>query len=155
MFNSPPRGRDTGASAPLPTADGGKRGVFSVLAADVVVTGNISAETDLHIDGRVEGDVACGALVQGGDSVIVGGVAAENARLAGSIEGKVRVRQLQIERTARIAGDVEYEAITIENGARVEGHLRHKSPGTLAIGAATNVTPIGKPADAADQRLIS
>ena len=75
--------------------------MFSVLGPDVIVTGNVTATADLHIDGRVEGDVHCGSLAQGADSQIFGSVTAESARLAGAIEGTVRVRQLTIERSAQ------------------------------------------------------
>ncbi|MEO9131619.1 MAG: polymer-forming cytoskeletal protein [Sphingomonas sp.] len=122
------RGRDAGSSlssAPQPQSHGGKRGMFSVLGADVIVTGNIAATADLHIDGRVDGDVHCGSLVQGTESRIHGAVKAESARLAGAIEGSVSVRQLTIERAARITGDVEYETIAIENGASIDGCLKH------------------------------
>ena len=50
---------------------------FSVLGSDVAIKGNISAKADLHIDGRVDGDIACTSLVQGETSEIVGGVTAE------------------------------------------------------------------------------
>lgn len=115
----PPREGHPGGSV------GAKRGMFSVIGPDVTVTGNISATADLHIDGRVEGDVNCGALVQGPDSRIVGAVNAEQARLAGTIEGAVAVRQLTVERSAKIQGDVEYETIAIENGAHIDGRLKH------------------------------
>jgi len=46
-----------------------------------VITGNVSATVDLHIDGRVEGDIGCAGLVQGPDSVIHGNVTAKSARL--------------------------------------------------------------------------
>ncbi|WP_262504019.1 polymer-forming cytoskeletal protein [Sphingosinithalassobacter sp. CS137] len=101
--------------------------MFSVLGPDVVVTGNVTATNDLHIDGRVEGDVNCGSLAQGSESQIFGSVVAESARLAGSIEGAVRVKQLTVERSAKITGDVEYENITIENGGHIDGRLKHMS----------------------------
>ena len=109
------------------TSGSGKRGMFSVLGPDVVVTGNITASADLHIDGRVEGDVNCGTLAQGADSPIFGSVTADTARLAGAIEGGVRVKQLTVERSAKITGDVEYENITIENGGNIDGRLKHMS----------------------------
>ncbi len=130
MFSSKDsRGRDTGPVIPPapPQPNNAKRGMFSVLGPDVVVTGNVSATADLHIDGRVEGDVNCGTLAQGAESQIFGSVTAEIARLAGSIEGAVRVRQLTIERSAKITGDVEYENITIENGGHIDGRLKHMS----------------------------
>lgn len=126
------RTRDT--AAPLPPAPreghpagstGAKRGMFSVIGPDVTVTGNIKASADLHIDGRVDGDVDCGALVQGADSRIVGTVIAAEARIGGTVEGKVSVRQLTVERSAKIHGDVEYETIAIENGAHIDGRLKH------------------------------
>lgn len=136
MFNNK-TGRDAGftpsPAASAGAATNGKRGMFSVLGADVTITGNIRATADLHIDGHVEGDVDASTVVQGADSRITGNVRAESARITGTIEGKVIVRQLTIERTARINGDIDYETITIENGATLDGHLRHKSPGTLKI----------------------
>lgn len=99
--------------------------MFSVIGPDVVITGNIAATADLHIDGRVDGDISCGNLVQGNDSRINGALKAENARLGGTIEGSVSVRQLTIERAARITGDVEYESIAIETGASIDGRLKH------------------------------
>lgn len=136
MFNNK-TGRDAGFTAPPSPPSGGaangKRGMFSVLGADVAITGNIRASADLHIDGHVEGDVDASNVVQGAESRITGNLRAETARITGTIEGKVVVRQLVIERTARITGDIDYETITIENGATLDGHLRHKSPGTLKV----------------------
>jgi cytoskeletal protein CcmA (bactofilin family) len=121
----------TGAVTPIPDApyqppaQPAKRSAFSVLGPDIIVTGSITATADLHIDGRVEGDVDCACLVQGPQSTIKGAIKAEKARLAGKIEGSVRARHLTVERAARIDGDVEYEAIAIETGASINGRLKH------------------------------
>lgn len=96
---------------------------FSVIGADVTITGNISASADLHIDGTVEGDIACASLVQGEKSSISGAVSAESARLAGKVTGSITARELVILRTARIEGDVHYDALTIEQGAEVDGRF--------------------------------
>lgn len=96
---------------------------FSVLGADTTIEGNIDASADLHIDGKIDGDISCAALVQGETSVIVGHVRAENARLAGSVKGSITARELVILKTARIEGDVRYDALTIEQGAQVDGKL--------------------------------
>jgi cytoskeletal protein CcmA (bactofilin family) len=130
MFNSGSRSRDERpAMPPAPPQQASNRGrsMFSVLGADVTISGNVTATADLHIDGRIEGDVHCGSLAQGAESQIFGNVTADTARLAGAVEGTVRVKQLTIERTARITGDVEYENITIENGGHIDGRLKHMS----------------------------
>lgn len=128
MFNSN-RGRDERkGAAPGQSGASGKRGMFSVLGADVVIKGDVTATADLHVDGRIEGNVHCGNLAQGTDSRIFGSVTAETARIAGTIEGGVHARQITVERSARIIGDVEYETIAIENGGHVEGRMKHLGP---------------------------
>lgn len=96
---------------------------FSVIGADVVINGNITASADLHVDGTIEGDIKCAALVQGEKSSISGAVVAENARLAGKVTGSITARELVILKTAHIDGDVHYDALTIEQGAQVDGRF--------------------------------
>ena len=72
---------------------GSSSGSFSVLGADVTITGNISASTELHIDGTVEGDIDCASLVQGDGSQITGEVKAETARLL-AIDRKTLYRKI-------------------------------------------------------------
>ena len=122
---------------------------FSVLGSDLSITGDITASADLHIDGSVEGDIACSALVQGESSTVKGAVKAETARLAGTVEGSITARELVILKTAKITGDVFYDALTIERGAQVEGRFAHRdAKGKPAVqpggaGAKTEVTVAG------------
>lgn len=158
MFNSKDRGRDERpAMPPAPPQQSGssKRGMFSVIGPDMVITGNVTASADLHVDGRVEGDVNCGSLAQGTDSQIFGSVTAETARLAGAIEGTVRVKTLTVERSAKITGDVEYENITIENGGHIDGRLKHMSTVNAAAASgprAVEPAPVASPFGAANEQ---
>ncbi|MGB5076584.1 MAG: polymer-forming cytoskeletal protein, partial [Sphingorhabdus sp.] len=70
---------------------------FSIIASDVEIIGNLNARVDLHIDGKVQGDVICGNLVQGEGSMIAGKVIAVSARLSGQVEGSIEVGELVIE----------------------------------------------------------
>lgn len=118
------------------SATGARHTPFSLIGTDVVISGNIAATVDLHIDGKVEGDIACAALVQGPESRIKGHVSARNARLAGLVDGSIDAEDLIVEATARITGDVTYERITIAAGGQVEGRFAHKGgvhPGDLKL----------------------
>lgn len=103
-----------------PVANGS---TFSVLGADVAIKGNVEASADLHVDGTVEGDIACTSLVQGEASRVEGTINADAARLSGTIKGTINVRELVILKSARIDGDVHYETLTIEQGATVNGRF--------------------------------
>ena len=94
---------------------------FSVIGADVTIRGDIEASADLHVDGSVVGDLVCASLVQGETSRIEGAIAADTARLSGTVKGTITARDLVILKSARIDGDVHYEALTIEQGAQVNG----------------------------------
>ena len=121
MFNS-----KTTSTPPRP-ASGSSRSMsgstFSVLGADMASKGDITAGADLHIDGRVEGDITCASIVQGESSEVTGAIKAESARLAGVIHGSITARELVVLATARIHGDVHYDSLSIEQGAQVDGRL--------------------------------
>ena len=116
MFSKKPAGR----SAPEARSSMGGS-TFSILGADLVIKGDLVAKADLHIDGRVEGDIACASLVQGESGTVAGAIVAGSARLAGTVKGSVDAGTLVILKTARIEGDVTYGALTIEEGAQVDG----------------------------------
>lgn len=110
----------------MKTAGGARSATFSIIGADVTISGDIRASVDLHIDGRVEGDIVCAGLIQGESSHIKGHVEAQSARLAGHVEGAVHAGELVIEASAHITGDVSYESISVAPGAHVEGRFGHR-----------------------------
>ena len=115
---------------------------FSVLGSDLTITGDIAASADLHIDGTVKGDIACASLVQGESSTIEGAVTAETARLAGKVLGSITARELIILKTARIEGDVHYDALTIEQGAEVEGRFARREDKPVRAASAPELTAV-------------
>lgn len=117
----------TPGDAPTASATGSRNAPFSLIGGDVVVTGDVHATVDLHIDGRIEGDLSCAGLVQGPDSVIRGAVTARTARIAGTIEGSVTADELIVEKGARIVGDCTYGTLTVAPGASVEGQFKPKA----------------------------
>lgn len=119
-------------SQPARLATGARHTTFSIIGADVVVTGNVTATVDLHVDGRIEGDLTCANLVQGQDSVIKGAIVAESAKLSGTVDGSINAKDLTIHTTARITGDVTYENLSIEQGSQVDGRFTHRRGGAIA-----------------------
>ncbi len=116
MFSKKPESNDR------PSVSGVTAGsTFSVLGPDIAIDGDLTATADLHLDGRINGDVTCAALVQGEASEVTGAIVAESARIAGKIKGSITAGVLVILKSARIEGDVAYGALTIEEGAQVDG----------------------------------
>ena len=121
MFSKKPESTVRPSSSPMAAT------TFSVLGPDIAISGDLKATADLHIDGRIEGDISCAALIQGEGSEVVGMVVADSARVAGTIKGSITAGVLAILKTARIEGDVAYGALTIEEGAQVDGKFSHRA----------------------------
>ncbi len=118
MFSKKPQPPRLPARSSVSAAPG-----FSILGADTAIKGDVTAASDLHIDGRIEGDIACASLIQGESSEIIGAVKVQSARLAGMVRGTIEAGELVILKTAEIHGDVHYDALTIEPGAKVDGRF--------------------------------
>ena len=124
--------------SPAPKTMAGKS-TFSVIGPDVSIKGDISATVDLHVDGNVEGDIACTSIVQGEGGVVTGAIEAETARLAGHVIGSITARDLVVLQSAKIEGDVHYDTLTIEQGADVEGRFAPRASKTSAAKPATAI----------------
>ena len=121
------------ASRPSPVESGASEhagarsdtAAVSVIGADILVTGNIEAEVDLHIEGRVMGDVRCATLILGENSSVKGKVLAQRVRVSGIIEGAIETIDLAIEATARVKGEVTFSRLRVATGGVIEGTMTH------------------------------
>ena len=108
---------------------------LSFIGNDVVVSGDVTSGSSIHIDGRIEGNVRCETLIQGEGGTIAGHIHADTAHLSGLVDGTVKARLLTLEPSARVTGDVTYETLSIAAGASIEGRLARKEGGQVAESA--------------------
>jgi cytoskeletal protein CcmA (bactofilin family) len=134
-----------------PVRGQGKGATFSFIGAEVSVTGDIATPGQLHVDGKVTGDVHCGTLTQGESGAVSGNIVAGEACLAGLVDGTVEAGTLTLEPSARVTGDILYETLTIATGAQIEGRFKRRrgaedgSKGAKLAAAAAAVPAPGKP----------
>ena len=119
---------------------------ISYIGGEMAVTGDIDTPGALHIDGKVTGDVRCGALTQGAGGAVHGNIKVGEARLAGLIDGAVEAGNLSLEASARVTGDVLYDSLSVATGAEVEGRFRRRRGGEAEGSAAAKTAASAKPA---------
>ncbi len=112
---------------------GGGSGSLSFIGSEVTITGNVSGQGDVHLDGTIEGDVQCRSLILGPGGRIRGNNEADTATLAGTVEGTVSAATLTSEKTARVRGDLAYDSVSMETGAQVDGRVSHRG-GSVDVG---------------------
>ena len=131
MFGS---GKSSGRSA----------GVETLIGRQTELKGDIRFSGGLHVDGRIQGDVAATSTAEQPAHLSVS--------ISGSIEGSVRVpslvlngsivgdvytsEKLTLGAKSRVTGDVHYKLIEMAGGAQVNGKMVHESAEVAAAEAA-------------------
>ncbi len=122
----------------------------SVLSSDLTVTGNITTQGDVQIEGTVDGDIRAHQLTVGDSATIRGEIVADEIIVNGRVVGRVRGLKVRLSATARVEGDIVHKTIAIESGAHFEGSVqRQEDP--LGSGVTPKLAPPTAPrADKAD-----
>ncbi|MEM7372870.1 MAG: polymer-forming cytoskeletal protein [Bacteroidota bacterium] len=95
----------------------------NVISEGTVVVGNINAEGDLRVEGKVIGTLVCNSkLIISGAGYIEGNVDARVATVEGEIKGNVVTRELlTIDKTGKIFGDIFTQKLVVQMGAIFTG----------------------------------
>lgn len=96
----------------------------TIISADLTVTGSLTSDGEVLVDGTVEGDVTSANLSISQNGTIVGSVRAGHALIRGRVDGQIRALEVTLTGTAQVTGDVYHDRLTIEPGAQIDGHCR-------------------------------
>ncbi|PHI18328.1 hypothetical protein CEQ90_18640 [Lewinellaceae bacterium SD302] len=130
MFGSSKDTKDTSPAKSNSGRTGGtpSRGLNTVNEG-TVMTGDLVADSDIRIDGTINGDLKCKAkVIIGPKGSIKGTVNCDSAVIEGKFDGRLEVREsLVIKETADIIGDVVTKNIAMSSGASFDGTLSTKT----------------------------
>lgn len=95
----------------------------NIIAQGTKIVGTITTNSDIRIDGELEGDLSCkGKVVVGQQGNIKGNVDCANAEIMGNINGKMNVSgTLSLKSTSRIWGQIKTKILSIEPEAQFTG----------------------------------
>jgi cytoskeletal protein CcmA (bactofilin family) len=117
---------------------------FSSVGSGLVIDGNVTGAGDLHLDGTVKGDVRVNHLTVGESGSIEGKVEAETIEVRGRIVGSIQGRQVKLQATAYVEGDITHEQLAIDVGAYFQGRCLQRRPEAFQAN-----TGIASPAESA------
>ena len=97
--------------------------VYNALTSGSKIIGTIVADSDIRIDGTVEGDLQCsGKLVIGEQGKLKGTIVCQFADIYGKVDGKIDVKQtLTLRASANIKGEVATQTLIVEPNAIFNG----------------------------------
>lgn len=141
------RKRDPAATARTKVQGGSG---LSLVGAELTVSGDLASAGQIHVEGRVSGNVRCAGLCQSASGVITGNIEAGEVRIGGLVEGNVAAGTVVIEASGRVTGDVAYDTISIAAGARVDGRLARRAVLAGGDSATTLIATAVDPEEAAE-----
>ena len=97
---------------------------ISTISEDLVINGNVTSKSELHLDGQVQGDVHCVTLVLGETAQVEGNVVAEEVMVRGRLIGSVRALKVMLQSTAHVEGNLFHKSLALEQGTHFEGESR-------------------------------
>jgi len=103
--------------------------LFNSLTAGSKIIGTIIADSDIRIDGTLEGDLKCtGKVVIGEKGHIKGTVECQNAEIMGIMDGKAATDQsFALRASGSMIGELKTHSLLIEPGAQFNGSCSMKS----------------------------
>ena len=104
--------------------------LYNALTAGSKIIGTIIADSDIRIDGSVEGDLTCsGKVVIGEQGKLKGTINCQNAEILGHLDGKIDVKNtLALRASGIIKGDVNTQILIVEPNAQFNGSCSMNKP---------------------------
>jgi cytoskeletal protein CcmA (bactofilin family) len=94
-----------------------------------VIEGNIKAESDIRIDGKIIGNLECSAkVIIGPTGAVDGEIKCANAVIEGKFDGILMVKgTLSLKETAVINGDAIYDKLIVQQGAVINASIKRNN----------------------------
>jgi cytoskeletal protein CcmA (bactofilin family) len=96
------------------------------ISQGIRIKGEVTGSEDLFVDGHVEGKVnlSNGSLTVGPNGEVKADIFAREVIVRGRVDGKIVGREkIQLWSTGNVAGDLQTERLTIEDGAVLRGRV--------------------------------
>ena len=118
--------------------------VPSIISFGTKIKGNILSGDVIHIDGSLEGNIACEELIIGSRGHVYGQIKAKSLSIYGMLQGSAEAENVVIAKGARVTGDILHTSIAVEPGALIDGRCVRAQKAEPAQNSATKATMVAE-----------
>jgi cytoskeletal protein CcmA (bactofilin family) len=97
---------------------------LSVVAPDVNLLGTLISEGMVDFGGTIDGNIRCHTLTVRSGAAVRGDVEADILHVYGKINGLIRAKHVHLYADCHVEGIVMHEALTMEDGAFLDGKCK-------------------------------
>ena len=97
--------------------------IESVLAKEMVITGEVSFKGKARFDGTIEGNITGEYLILSETAQVTGNIDIATLVCHGKVTGNITADIVTVHATSAICGILKSENLTVESGATLEGEI--------------------------------
>ena len=98
----------------------------TIISRDLKIQGEIFSAGVIEIEGNISGTINGNSVILREEGSINGTIFAENFSIRGKFEGTIKAKNISIASKARVNGEIEYDILSVEDGACIDGHFKKK-----------------------------
>ncbi len=96
----------------------------TILARDLQIEGTLTSTGLIEIEGHINGTIKGNSVIIREAGSMEGELFAESLNIRGSFEGNIRAKSINISSKAKLTGIVEYQTMSVEDGACIDGKFK-------------------------------
>lgn len=96
----------------------------TIIARDLTVEGDLVSSGLIEIEGSIKGKINGNAVILREEGCVEGTIIAESVSLRGKFDGVMKAKSITIAGKAKVLGNIEYELLSVEDGASVDGQFK-------------------------------
>ncbi|MGB3455852.1 MAG: polymer-forming cytoskeletal protein [Litorimonas sp.] len=120
--------------------------VPTLISQDLSIVGDLKTDGEIHIDGRLDGNLTAGKVTIGEQGAVNGSIVCTTIVIRGKVTGKVDASSIELTETSNVQGDLIQDQLIVANGAFLDGKCNRKSAAPTPIKAAPTSKTAPKPA---------
>src|SRR5262247_3581033 len=135
---------------------GGGAGNNTVIGQSILISGKLTGDEDLTVQGRVEGELTLArTLIVEPSGVVKANVAVKNAIVSGVVVGNINATEsVELTREGRMVGDIRAPRVIIVDGASFRGRvdMGEVEPGRVPVSRPATARPTVRPGSSVPAR---
>jgi cytoskeletal protein CcmA (bactofilin family) len=96
----------------------------SIIAKDTNIDGDIKSSGVIEIEGKITGKINSNSVIIREDGLVEGEIIADSINIRGKFIGNIKSRTINIFSKAKIKGTIEYQSLSVEDGACIDGQFK-------------------------------
>jgi cytoskeletal protein CcmA (bactofilin family) len=103
------------------------KSIPSIISKDTKIEGQVTSSGVIEIEGHIKGQINSNSIVIREEGLVEGEIFADSINIRGNFDGTIKARNINVFNKAKITGTIEYQSLSVEDGASIDGQFKQIS----------------------------